>query len=48
VIPDLGTFKRATRKARAIRNPVTGARMRLPAIRTLGFHAAKSLRRTSK
>ena len=43
-VPELGIFKPTTRKARNIRNPVTGEMMRLPRTRTVRLAAAKALR----
>lgn len=40
--PGVGTFSRATRKARRIRNPVTKALQELPAMTTVKFRAAKA------
>lgn len=43
-IPGFGVFLLRRRKSRAISNPLTKERMRLPASRTVGFRAAKELR----
>ena len=43
-LPRFGTFKVATTKARAIRNPVTKEMMQLAPSRRVVFRAAKDLR----
>jgi DNA-binding protein HU-beta len=43
-LPDLGTLKPTERKARNGRNPQTGETMLIPAKRSVGFTAAKSLK----
>jgi DNA-binding protein HU-beta len=43
-LPDLGTLKPIERKARNGRNPQTGETMLIPAKRSVGFTAAKSLK----
>ena len=40
-IPNLGTFRLRQLKARTGRNPQTGAPMRIPARKKVGFSAAK-------
>lgn len=42
VVPGLGTFSKATRKARTIRNPVTKELMQLSETTTVKFTAAKA------
>lgn len=44
-LPDLGTFKVQTRKGRVIRNPITKELMTVPAVKSLGFKAAKHAKR---
>lgn len=48
VVPGFGAFVLRRRKARRVRNPATGALMRLPAAETLGLHASKHSRRRSR
>ncbi|MGF1607903.1 MAG: HU family DNA-binding protein [Kiloniellales bacterium] len=43
-VPGLGTFTVRQRKARMGRNPQTGAAIQIPASRSVGFKAAKSLK----
>lgn len=43
-IPDLGTFRRRNLKARMGRNPQTGAPLKIPARRKVGFTAAKAFK----
>lgn len=43
-IPDFGTFKVASRKAREGRNPATGATINIPASRVPKFTPAKGLK----
>ena len=43
-IPDFGTFKVASRKAREGRNPATGATIKIPASRVPKFTPAKGLK----
>jgi len=43
-IPDLGTFKRRNLKARMGRNPQTGAPLKIPARKKVGFTAAKAFK----
>lgn len=45
LIRDVGVFVVRTRKARRIRNPQTGALMRLPATKSLGLVPVKATRR---
>lgn len=42
LVPGLGVFAVRTRKGRRIRNPVTKELQVLPAVKTLGFRAAKA------
>lgn len=44
--PGFGTWSIRTRKARKIRNPVTGEPMKLKATKTIGFRPAKELKDT--
>lgn len=39
-----GTFKAATRKARTARNPQTGAAIKIPKRKVVGFKAGKGLK----
>jgi nucleoid DNA-binding protein len=43
-VPGLGTFTVRQRAARMGRNPQTGAAIQIPASRSVGFKAAKSLK----
>lgn len=43
-VPGLGTFMVRERAARTGRNPRTGATIQIPASRSVGFRAAKSLK----
>ena len=43
-IPELGSFKAATRKARMVRNPRTGEQIKSPACKVAKFTAAKALK----
>ena len=43
-VPGLGTFTVRQRKARTGRNPQTGATIQIPASRSVGFKASKSLK----
>lgn len=43
MIRDFGTFKRTQRKAKAARNPQTGAAVQIPAREVLAFKASKSV-----
>jgi DNA-binding protein HU-beta len=43
-IPDFGTFKVASRKAREGRNPATGATIKIPASRVAKFTPSKGLK----
>ncbi|WP_158412855.1 HU family DNA-binding protein [Hyphomicrobium nitrativorans] len=43
-IPDFGSFKVASRKAREGRNPATGATIKIPASRVPKFSPAKGLK----
>jgi DNA-binding protein HU-beta len=43
-IPDFGTFKVASRKAREGRNPATGATIKIPASRVPKFSPSKGLK----
>jgi nucleoid DNA-binding protein len=43
-VPGLGTFTVRQRKARMGRNPQTGAAIKIPASRSVGFKAAKTLK----
>lgn len=43
-VPGLGTFTVRERAARTGRNPRTGATIQIPASRSVGFKAAKSLK----
>jgi DNA-binding protein HU-beta len=43
-IPDFGTFKVASRKAREGRNPATGATIKIPASRVPKFTPSKGLK----
>ena len=43
-VPGLGTFTVRQRAARTGRNPQTGATIQIPASRSVGFKAAKSLK----
>ncbi len=45
VFSGFGTFVIRTRKARHGRNPKTGEGMQLPAMKTIGFIASKSLKK---
>jgi DNA-binding protein HU-beta len=44
VYPGFGTFTIRKRKARTGRNPQTGAEIRIPASKTIGFKPAPSLK----
>jgi DNA-binding protein HU-beta len=44
--PGFGTWSIRTRKARKIRNPVTGEPMKLKQTKTIGFRPAKELKDT--
>ena len=48
VVPGLGTFSKATRKARTIRNPVTKELMQLEATTTVKFTAAQAAKERVK
>ncbi len=43
-IPNLGTFRRRSLKARMGRNPQTGEPIKIPARRKVGFTAAKTFK----
>ena len=43
-IPELGSFKSATRAAREVRNPRTGKKMKSKACKVAKFTAAKALK----
>lgn len=47
-IHGFGTFSLKERKARTGRNPQTGAAIKVPASKTLGFKAVPSQKKTSK
>ena len=47
-VPGLGTFSKATRKARTIRNPVTKELMQLEATTTVKFTAAQAAKERVK
>jgi DNA-binding protein HU-beta len=47
-IADLGTFKVMERKARAGVNPRTGAKMEIPAMKSVTFRPAKSIKEAAK
>jgi len=42
-LPELGTFKMKTRKARKGRNPQTGRSIKIPAKKVVSFKAGKNL-----
>jgi len=44
-VPGFGTFSVRARKARTIRNPQTGAEIRIRASRTVGFKPAPNLKK---
>ena len=48
VLSGFGTFIIRTRRARHGRNPKTGQGMQLPAMKTVGFIASKSLKKIIK
>lgn len=48
VFSGFGTFVIRTRRARHGRNPKTGQSMQLPAMKTIGFIASKSLKKIVK